>query len=129
MQFRHPIGVRLASTSGHTAIVGPEFRDLPPVLHADAMAAGCECSDTKIDPKASVQSSAEAKARPTNHDDVIREALELMLKRGEDGDFNRDNLPNTNVVSKLAGMSIRKEDALRVFRAMQAEAAADEKAE
>ncbi len=131
MQFRHPSGVRVASTSGHCAVIGPEWRDLPPFLHADALAAGCECNQgtfkaEKVEP----QSSPEAAARPTNHDDVIRQALELMLARKGDpdctGDFTADNTPNAKVVGKLASMNVRKEDVMRVFRDMQAEAAEGE---
>ena len=126
MQFRHPTGVRVESTSGHVANVGPEWRELPPVLQADALAKGCECDQTTFKAeKVELKSSPEAAARPADHDAVIREALELMLARKGDadfeGDFTADNSPNAKVVGKLAGLNARKEDVMRVFRAMQAE--------
>ena len=128
MQFRHPSGVRVASTTGHAAVIGPEWRELPPILHADALAAGCECDQStfkaeKVEP----QSSPEASARPNSHDDVIRQALALMIERKGDpeceSDFNGDGTPNAKVVSKLSSLNCRKEDVMRVYRAMQAEAA------
>lgn len=125
MRFRHPEGVRVASTSGHVALIGPEWTELNPILHADALAAGCECDKTvfRAEPVVPAPPTKEAAARQDSPDQVIREALELMLARNEDGDFTKDNLPNVNVLAKLAGMTVRKEDALRVFRGMQSEAA------
>jgi hypothetical protein len=123
VKFRANPSVRLALTSGHAAIVGPEWRELPAMFHQAALGAGCECDKEQFKAvHAEPQSTPEAAARPTSHDDVYRKALTTMLEREEEGDFNRDGLPNTNVVSKLCGMSARKEDVLRVFRAMQAEA-------
>lgn len=125
MKFRSNHDVRLALTSGHCAVVGPEWRELPEILHQAALGAGVECDAERVQArKVEPESTEQAKARPTDHDAVYRVALATMLERNEDGDFNRDNLPNTNVVSKLGGISARKEDVLRVFRAMQAEAGA-----
>ena len=120
MLFRHPNKeVRIASTAGgHVAIVDTEWSWVHPVLHAEAMAAGCECDEAKIVPNVKPQSSAEAAARPVDSDQVIREALQVMLVRDEDGDFTADKNPNTNVVSKIGGMSFRKVDVMRVFNAM-----------
>ena len=128
MKFRHPSGVRVASTSGHAAIIGPDWRELSPILHAEALAAGCECDQTQFKAeKVEPQSTPEAAARPIDHDHVIREALELMLSRKGDpecaGDFTADGTPNAKVVAKLSSLNVRKEDVMRVFRAMQNEAA------
>lgn len=124
MRFRHPNGITVSNTLGHAARIGPEWRELPQVLHQDALAAGCECDQTRFKAeKAKAESSDEAKARPGDHDDVIRTALAQMIEREGKGDFTKDGLPNTNTASKLAGMSLAKNDVLRVFRAMTAEAA------
>ena len=124
MQFRHPDTVHVATTDGLAAVVGPEWRELPPILHVAALAAGCECDQTQF--------RAEAPAKPaptivTDHDTVIREALELMLARKGDsdfeGDFTADNTPNAKSVGKLCGFNVSKEAVMNVFVAMQNEAA------
>lgn len=126
MKFRSNNGpVRVASISGHIAIVDKEWRELPEVLHREALARGCECDQGRFRAEEGrIESSDAAKTAITSHDEAIRTALTTMLSRKEDGDFNGDGLPNTNVVSKLAGLAVKKVDALRVFRAMQAEAGA-----
>jgi len=132
MKFRADPPVRIALTSGHTAIVDSEWRELPPVFHSEALAS-CECDQERTKAEhVELKSSDEAKGRPNTHDDVIRQAIELMIAReGEpefENDFTADNLPNTKIVSSLGGMTFRKEDVLRVYRAMQDEAAALEAA-
>lgn len=125
MKFRSLQGdIRLTSIQGgHTAIVGEDWRELPEHLHRDALAAGCECDQGKFKAAApQLKSSDEALSRPTSHDDVIRTALMTMLERNAKGDFTQDGNPNVNAVQKLAGLSLRKDDVMRVFRAMQAEA-------
>ena len=125
MQFRHPTGVRIATLSGHVTLVGAEWRELPDFMHAQALSLGCECDQTRFraDPEAKPKA---APAVDANDDAVIRRALELMLTRKGDpecaGDFTADQTPNAKVVSKLTSLNVRKEDVMRVFRAMQAEA-------
>lgn len=126
MQFRHPAGARVATTTGHVTLVGPEWRELPEFMRAQALSMGCECDQTRF--------RADPDAKPTathavdaTDDAVIRRALELMLTRKGDpdcaSDFTADQTPNAKVVSKLTSMNVRKEDVMRVFRAMQTEAA------
>lgn len=125
MKFRSPTGanLRIAIDTGHCAIIGADWRELPEILHLAALSAGCECDQERMSArKVEPESTREAAARPATHDDVYRRALATMLERSEDGDFKADGSPNLNVVSKVAGMSARKEDVLRVFRAMKAEA-------
>lgn len=125
MEFRSPNGadIRIALLSGHTAIVGAEFRELAPIFHRAAVAAGCERRDQPPPPaEAPVLPSTEAMHRTVTPDAALRGAITTMLEREVKGDFTADSLPNTNVVSKLCGFSARKEDVLRVFRAMKDEA-------
>ena|SRR5690348_13778412 len=128
MQFRSPNDnpIRLALTSGHSAIVSREWRELPEILHHAALSAGCECDQEHIVPKrVEVESGPDAMNRVVDHDGEYRKALAVMIERNEEGDFTGADLPNINVVSKLCGFSARKEDVLRVFRAMSAEAASE----
>lgn len=121
--LRHPIRISLTD-GGHTAVIDTDWRELDKIFHGPALAAGAECDADHIQVEdVDIKDSAEAAGRPASHDDVIRSAIEVMLKRNEDGDFTADDLPNTNVVNNVSAMKFKKEDVLRVFRAMQAEAA------
>ena len=130
MQFRSPHGdpIHVSNVFGHSAVVTAEWQALPEVLHRDAMAAGCECDQSRVatsQPKA--ESAPDAPKRPANETEVIREAIELMLARKDDpdfrGDFTADQTPNAKVVAKLCGMNVSKEAVMNVFVAMQNEAA------
>lgn len=129
MQFRSPSGeIRVSNVFGHSAVVGAEWIELPEILHRDAMAAGCECDQSRVAtaaPKA--ESAPDAPKRPANETEVIREAVELMLARRGDpdfrGDFTADQTPNAKVVAKLCGMNVSKEAVMNVFVAMQNEVA------
>lgn len=125
MKFRSPTGakIRITTETGHCATIRGDWRELPEILHLAALAAGCECDKERVSArKVEPVSTPEAAARPVTHDDVYRKALTTMLERNEEGDFTSAELPNINAVSKLCGMNARKEDVLRVFRAMTAEA-------
>ena len=126
MQFRSPHGddIRIALTSGHVAIVGGEWRELPELFHYDAVLNGCERSDQPPMPgKVDVVADPNAMNRIADHDSAYREALATMVMRDVASDFTKDHLPNVNAVSRLCGFSAKKEDVLRVFRAMKEETA------
>lgn len=124
MQFRSPRGdIPVSNIFGHSVIVGEEWTTVPEVLHRDAMAAGCICEQNVVETKAPVaETAADAPKRVVDEATVIREVLEVMLVRNEDGDFTADETPNAKVVSKLAGMNVRKEAVMAVWIAMQNEA-------
>lgn len=124
MQFRSPRGdIPVSNIFGHSVIVGEEWTTVPEVLHRDAMAAGCICEQNVVETKAPVaETAADAPKRVVDEATVIREVLEVMLVRNEDGDFTADETPNAKVVSKLADMNVRKEAVMAVWIAMQNEA-------
>lgn len=124
MQFRSPRGdIPVSNIFGHSVIVGEEWTTVPEVLHRDAMAAGCICEQNVVETKAPVaETAADAPKRVVDEATVIHEVLEVMLVRNEDGDFTADETPNAKVVSKLAGMNVRKEAVMAVWIAMQNEA-------
>ena len=124
MKFRARSGsIRVSNIFGHCAIVGSEWAELPEILHRDAMAAGCECDQTVVaTTEAKPMTAADAPKRVVDEATVIREVLEVMLVRNEDGDFTADGTPNAKVVSKLAGMNVRKEAVMNVWIAMKNEA-------
>jgi len=129
MRFRNPeVGsppIRVPLLSGHVALIGNEWRELPEIFHVEAVRRGAEREDRADIPypqAVQVQAGPDAMSQTVGEDAHYRQAITAMLIRSVDGDFTGDGLPNTNVVSKLCGFRAVKEDVLRVFRAMKAEA-------
>lgn len=121
---RNDVPVRLALLSGHTAVVGPEWRSLPAIFHAEAYRQGCQAQDSAEVQETPIEPGPDASNQKPSPDDAYRQALTTMVGRSEEGDFTAASLPNINVVSKLCGFTARKEDVLRVFRQMKEEAGA-----
>ena len=128
MRFRSPSGdIAVSNVFGHSAIVGADWIELPEVLHRDALAAGCECEQNHVVTKApKAETSPDAPKRVLDEAQVIRETLELMVVRNEQGDFLGDGTPNAKAVAKLAGLNVRKEAVMNVWVAMQNEANASD---
>lgn len=131
MKFRAPSGsIPVSNIFGHSAIVGEEWIELPEILHRDAMAAGCMCQQNEVATQApKAETASDAPKRVLDEAQVIRETLELMLVRNEEGDFLNDGTPNAKAVAKLAGLNVRKEAVMNVFIAMKNEAAASDASE
>lgn len=123
MRFRHPHGVRLALTSGHVTIVGPEWRPLRPEFHREAMAKGCECDQSTVrtqpqqPPKASDQAVV-----PLAEADQIRKVLIVMVDRNAEDDFTTAGTPNLTTLAKELGFRPEKETALAVWHQLVEEA-------
>lgn len=121
--FRAPpeIGeIRVASTNGHVAVIGADYRVLPKSLHRMALGAGAECDQRAVrgeEPAPDVK-AAEARA---DHTEQYRKALQIMMARAEPKDFTEAGLPNLNVVSKLAGMTVHKDEVYAVFNQLEIE--------
>ncbi|MGO1000756.1 hypothetical protein [Lysobacter sp. CA196] len=110
MQFRHPDGARLALTTGHVTFVGPEWTPLPPLFHAEALAAGCECDQRTIRTRAAiVPRASDAAVRPLDEPHLIREALITLAQRQQPGDLTGDGMPDLKVVAALCGFRAKKE--------------------
>ena len=125
MQYRHPVGARLALTSGHVAIVGPDWRELDEMFHAAALTARCEINQALIPAIADVPPPAPSPQAEVavDSDSVIRRALETMIERNGKDDFTGTNLPNIKTLEKLAGIQVNKGEVYAIYRDMQAEAA------
>ena len=128
MQFRSPTDepIRIALLSGHTASVGPQWRELPEVFHHAAMTHGCERDDNHVVPEQKpVEAGKDAMHQTVDIDAKYRAALITMISRSQEGDFTAASLPNINTVSSLVGFAATKADVLRVFREMKEEAEKD----
>lgn len=127
-KYRSPDGedIRVVTDTGHIAIVGAEFRELPAIYHHAAINAGCECdalgvSNTRTKPQASPQAN-----KGLDVDEQITRALKTMLEREEDGDFTGNGDPNLNAVAKLVGFKVARKQVQPIFTALKEEAEGEE---
>lgn len=129
MKFRHPNGVRLALTTGHVTIVGPEWRLLLEMFHREALANGCECDQRTIRTTTHVPAASPQAVKQVDERDAIRTAIIKMLERASDptfgSDFTAAGTPNINTLAGLCGFRVDKDSALTVWGEMQAEADAE----
>lgn len=127
MLFRHPAGVRLALTSGHVEIVGPEWQDLHEMFHREALAAGCECDQNTIRTTTlQAPTASDAAVTPLDEAAGIRAALIRMVERNDDDDFTAAGTPNLKVLAKETGFKVNKTQALAVWHVLEEEAKAGE---
>ena len=127
MKFRSPneTPIRVALTSGHAAVIGHEWRELPEIFHRDALAQGAQCDATHIDnpEPPSINGGEQANGGQPSEDDAYREAILLMIERDEEGDFVASTgLPNLKALEKLVGFRVNKERAYAAFHQLKAEA-------
>lgn len=122
MKYRSPTGepLRVATTAGHTAILGEEWQELQPVFHQAALLAGAEVDKQVTSAKETKPESTGPQAKDT--DAIIERALKVMLERDQDGDFNAADEPNLKVLSKLAGIKITREQVSPIYHRLVEEA-------
>lgn len=94
--------VRLAMTSGHVALVGKEFRELPQMYWSDAYAKGCISDDMSAEAQGSDTGNSEAATRKA----AITQAIEKMHSEKKDGDFTTQGVPQVSRISELVGFTI-----------------------
>ena len=124
MKFRSDIELTVSdSTSMHKAIIGPEWRPLPPVLHGAAISAGAEVDKSQFQAEPVKTEAGEGAAGQHDEASVIRNAIEALLKKNDDNDFTNDGAPKTAAVKAQTGMNHSKSDIVAVWTQMQAEAA------
>lgn len=132
MKFRSRHGeIRVSLLSGHSAVVGEQWRELDPMFQAEALAKGAECDQGRFaaeTPKGIEAENPHANGEVT-HEIAYRNAIATMLNRDQAGDFTSAGLPDIRRVSQLVGFQANKEGVYGVFHAMKAEADAAAAAE
>lgn len=118
MKFRSPTDekVYIALTSGHAAVIGPEFRELPPVLHRKALEEGCITDNMD---EAIIKARTEnAQPGKTNHE-ILIDTIEEMSKNPQDGDFvGSTGLPNLKKLAKRVGWNVSREEMMQAVQAI-----------
>lgn len=123
MQFRSDTDLRVPSLSGHIAIIGNAWRDLPLALHGQAVAMGAEFRD---DTGAGViQRPAVAKTAvdSTGEYERVLTAIKQLLITNDPADFTNDGPPKLASVSKVAGFTASKALITQAWAELATEAA------
>lgn len=117
MKFRSPgeKPVYVCLLSGHAAWIGPEWRELPLPLHAEAIAKGCITDNMDK----AVQEAREAAAVP--QPSVLERLVEVvraMMANPQQGDFTQDDLPNMKRVQSKVDFRFSKDDLMQAVYAI-----------
>ena len=109
-KFKSTIGnqVRLSLLSGHTALVGPEWRELPELFHQEAYANGCVSDDMfKAQAMASIPvAKAEAIASNGSREAKILKEIAAMVEGNDLKDFTQSGAPDATILSTRVGERI-----------------------
>lgn len=120
MQFKSPTDkpIYVSILSGHTAIIGSEYRDLPLILHRKALEEGC-ITDTMD--QATIDAKFEASKPAPENKQILVDIIKEMMANPKDGDFTGADLPNRKTLSALAGWSVSKEEMMQAVHAISVE--------
>lgn len=111
---RESISFGTASGSGHCMVLGPDGSDVPQMFIQSAFAAGAVPAGAD---------SAEFVAAPDQtqsktYQDLIQDAIKVMLERKEGGDFTAAGLPDRRKLARIAGMNVTAEDVMVAWQAV-----------
>lgn len=102
MKFRSPTDTPVQVSVGvHSALVGPEGRELDEHFHKAAYSAGCLTGKMKA-PEVVENTKGEL--------DELKAVIKSMIDNPCEGDFTNAGLPDLTVLSKLAGYTVSRED-------------------
>lgn len=119
IKFRSPdeTTIHVAITGGHAARVGPEWRELPPILHKQAIALGCITNNMSAEAIAAAQKPAEP---AFDQAEAIKAGIVKMLEAdNQEENFTKAGLPNLNVLSHMVGFGVDREQMQHVWKQMQ----------
>lgn len=113
MKFRSPTDtpIRVALTSGHVKLIGPELIELEPRFVKDAVAAGAI-------PEGVPQSLMETQESPSDQlsrNEQIKKTLLEMLDSSEPDEFTGNGLPSVPAVSKRVGYKVAREEVYPIW--------------
>lgn len=120
MKFKSPTDepVYIALLSGHAAVIGPEWRELPIILHRKALEEGCITDN--MDEETIAAKVESARPHESNHD-ILVGIIKGMAANPQDGDFTANDLPNLKRLAKLAGWNVSREEMMQAVHAIASE--------
>jgi len=101
--------VRIASTSGHICIIGPDFVEVPDHMTADAYAGGAISEDMYLSIRADIEKE-QAAADKIDRPAVIDAALQEMLDSDNKDYFTTAGLPNKKALNKICKFTVTNEE-------------------
>lgn len=121
IKFRSPTEkpVHVALLSGHAATIGPEWRELPKILHKAAIGEGAITSNMTQE---AIDAAVEGASGALDQDVAVKNALVAMLEETDETDnFTESGIPNIDVLSTRCGFNVERAQMLRVWKALQDE--------
>lgn len=117
MKFKAPgeTPVYIAMLSGHTAVVGDEWRELPLFMHRKALEEGCITDNMD---QATIDAKLEAAAPGESNHDILVKVIKDMMANPNEGDFTGADLPNLKVLAKNAGWNVNREEMMQAVQAI-----------
>lgn len=117
MKFKSPTDtpVYVSLLSGHCAVVGNEWRDLPPILHRKALEEGCITDNMD---QASIDAKVESAQTGKSHHDILVETIKAMMANPQSDDFTAADLPNLKKLSKTVGWNVNREEMMQAVQAI-----------
>lgn len=109
-----PISFGTTSGSGHSMVLGPEGEEVPKMFLQAAFGAGAVPADADADEFVSAPADTPSKS----NQELIQDAIKVMLGRNDEKDFTVSGLPNRQALSKLVGLNVTAEDALIAWQAL-----------
>jgi hypothetical protein len=120
MKFRAPSDkpVYLCLTSGHSAVIGNEWRELPILLHRKALEEGCVTDNMD---EATIAAKIESAIPEQSKHEILLGIVKEMMANPKEGDFTAADLPNLKRLSGQAGWSVSKEEMMQVVHSISSE--------
>lgn len=104
MRFKSPGDepIQVSLTSGHTAIIGTEFDELPAIFHRQAIALGAVPEGAEI--------HEQDETGGFDRKQVIADAMRSMLDGNKAGDFTPDGKPDSGRLSAVVGFAVPRDE-------------------
>lgn len=103
--------------SGHAAVIGPEWREIPPFMHREALSAGCITDNMDEE---TINARMEASKPDKSKHEILVDAIKSMMLNPKPGDFTGAELPNLKRLSALVGWTVNKEEMMQAVHAIAA---------
>lgn len=109
-----PISFGTTSGSGHSMVLGHDGEEVPKMFLQAAFAAGAVPADADADEFVSAPSDTPSKS----NQELIQDAIKVMLERNDEKDFTAAGLPDRRVLAKLVGLNVTAEDVITAWQAL-----------
>ena len=117
MKFKSPSDepIYVCLTSGHAAWIGAEWRELPLMLHREAMMNGCITDNMAPE---TISEMVEAAKPGESHHDKLVAVIKAMMDKPEQGDFTQNDLPNMKRIKALVDFDFTKDEMMQAVYAI-----------